>query len=158
MSITETHDERATSIEMASALTLSVSSLHDHNDALVAENDSLRTAFTAVASGDEHLRQEQEKLVRQRDSAMRKAELAEVQVEWLLRRGGILFQCSTDDKAGCGCCEICAAECQEWRLNANSDNAWRLTWKNTLNFSGLSWTTSTRRPTGQRGIMPSIER
>ena len=39
MSITETHDERATSIEMASALTLSVSSLHDHNDALVAEND-----------------------------------------------------------------------------------------------------------------------
>ena len=50
MSITEAPDDRATSIEMASALTLSVSSLHDHNDALVAENDSLRTAFTAVAS------------------------------------------------------------------------------------------------------------
>ena len=77
MSITETHDERATSIEMASALTLSVSSLHDHNDALVAENDSLRTAFTAVASENEHLRREREKLVRQRDAAMRKAELAE---------------------------------------------------------------------------------
>ena len=77
MSMTETTDDRAAAVEMASALTISVSSLHDHNDALVAENDSLRTAFTAVASENEHLRREREKLVRQRDAAMRKAELAE---------------------------------------------------------------------------------
>ena len=101
MSITETHDERATSIEMASALTLSVSSLHDHNDALVAENDSLRTAFTAVASENEHLRREREKLVRQRDAAMRKAELAESKLKVIACRGVELFQRGTNGKAGC---------------------------------------------------------
>ena len=84
-------DERATSIEMASALTLSVSSLHDHNDALVAENDSLRTAFTAVASENEHLRREREKLVRQRDSAMRKAELAESKLKVIAAEASSYF-------------------------------------------------------------------
>ena len=78
MSVTENHDnERAATVAMASSLSLKTDELFEHNDALVAENDSLRTAFAAVASENEHLRREREKLVRQRDSAMRKAELAE---------------------------------------------------------------------------------
>ena len=77
MTMAETPDDRAASIEMASALTVKVDEVYERNDALEAENDSLRTAFTAVASENEHLRKEREKLVRQRDAAMRKAELAE---------------------------------------------------------------------------------
>ena len=98
MSIAETPDDRAASIEMASALTLSVSSLHDHNDALVAENDSLRTAFTAVASENEHLRREQEKLVRQRDSAMRKAELAESKLKVIAAEASSYFNAAQTAK------------------------------------------------------------
>ena len=78
MSMTETPNaDRDNAKEMASALTIKVDEGYERNDALEAENDSLRTAFAAVASENEHLRREREKLVRQRDAAMRKAELAE---------------------------------------------------------------------------------
>ena len=77
MSITEAHDERATSIEMASALTIKVDQVYERNDSLEAENDSLRTAFDAVSAENEHLRKYAEKVVRQRDAAMRKVDLYE---------------------------------------------------------------------------------
>ena len=70
-------DERATSIEMASALTIKVDQVYERNDSLEAENDSLRTAFDAVSAENEHLRKYAEKVVRQRDAAMRKVDLYE---------------------------------------------------------------------------------
>ena len=79
MSIAETPDDRAASIEMASALTLSVSSLHDHNDALVAENDSLRDGIHGCCIREQSTcgRERGEAGAPSRDAAMRKAELAE---------------------------------------------------------------------------------
>ena len=69
--------DRAASIEMASALTIKVDQIYERNDSLEAENDSLKTAFQAVSQENEHLRKYAEKLVRQRDAAMRKVDLYE---------------------------------------------------------------------------------
>jgi FtsZ-binding cell division protein ZapB len=78
MSIEEiSSDERAGAIEMASALTIKVDQIYERNDSLEAENDSLKTAFQAVSQENEHLRKYAEKLVRQRDAAMRKVDLYE---------------------------------------------------------------------------------
>ena len=78
MSITEATDtDRDGAIEMASALTIKVDQIYERNDSLEAENDSLKTAFQAVSQENEHLRKYAEKLVRQRDAAMRKVDLYE---------------------------------------------------------------------------------
>ncbi len=78
MSIEEIPDtDRTGAIEMASALTIKVDQVYERNDSLEAENDSLKTAFQAVSQENEHLRKYAEKLVRQRDAAMRKLDLYE---------------------------------------------------------------------------------
>jgi FtsZ-binding cell division protein ZapB len=69
--------DRDGAIEMASALTIKVDQIYERNDSLEAENDSLKTAFQAVSQENEHLRKYAEKLVRQRDAAMRKVDLYE---------------------------------------------------------------------------------
>ena len=78
MSINEiSTDERSDAVQLAGALQVKVDEVYERNDSLEAENDSLRTGFEAVSQENEHLRKFNDKIVRQRDAAMRRAELAE---------------------------------------------------------------------------------
>jgi FtsZ-binding cell division protein ZapB len=90
MSITETapENDRTDAIEMAGALQLKVDQVYERNDSLEAENDSLRTAFQAVSQENEHLRKYAEKIVRQRDAAMRKVDLYESKMKVIYAEAG----------------------------------------------------------------------
>ena len=68
-------DERSDAVQLAGALQVKVDEVYERNDSLEAENDSLRTGFDAVSQENEHLRKFNDKIVRQRDAAMRRAEL-----------------------------------------------------------------------------------
>lgn len=75
--IENTDADRTGAVELAGALQIKVDQVYERNDSLVAENDSLRTAYEAVSQENEHLRKYVDKLVRQRDAAMRKSDLYE---------------------------------------------------------------------------------
>jgi FtsZ-binding cell division protein ZapB len=70
-------ERRADAVELAGALQIKVDQIYERNDSLEAENHSLRTAHSAVSVENENLRKYIEKIVRQRDAAMRKVDLYE---------------------------------------------------------------------------------
>jgi FtsZ-binding cell division protein ZapB len=98
MSLEEITDERADVVELASALTLKVDGLYERNDSLEAENDSLRTAFEAVSHENEHLRKYVDKIVRQRDAVMRKADLYESKLKVIFAEAGSGLKAGTPPK------------------------------------------------------------
>lgn len=68
-------DGREEAIQLAGALQIKVDDIFAENAELRAENDSLRVAFDAVSSENMALRNTLEQRTRQRDSAMRTADL-----------------------------------------------------------------------------------
>lgn len=67
--------EREEAIELAGALQIKVDDIYAENASLKAECDSLRVAFDAVSSENVALRKELDLRTRQRDGAMRAADL-----------------------------------------------------------------------------------
>lgn len=84
----DTAIDRTGAVELAGALQVKVDQVYERNDSLEAENDSLRTAFAAVSSENEHLRKFVEKLIRQRDAAMRKVDLFESKMKIIFAEAG----------------------------------------------------------------------
>jgi hypothetical protein len=78
---TDEINSRSDVVDMAGALERKIETIYDQNDALIAENDSLRTAFQAVSQENEYLRKHIEKIVRQRDASMRKSDLLEAKMK-----------------------------------------------------------------------------